>query len=127
MNTTKFVKGDPRCGRPKGALSQTTIDIREFSRRVLREPEYVASLKERLREGKAPHMETLLHFYAWGRPKESIEVSGMSVTELRVMLLDSRNGGNGNGDAIEIEAVRVEEIESGNGNGNGSSGNNGHE
>ena len=26
--------------------------------------------------GKAPHMETLLHFYAYGKPKETVEQTG---------------------------------------------------
>jgi hypothetical protein len=61
-------------GRPKGALNKATREIREAAQALLDRPEYRISLQERLDAGRAPHMETLLHFYAWGKPKERIEL-----------------------------------------------------
>lgn len=70
----KFGPGNP--GRPKGARNKATRDIQQFSRAVLEDPEYVAALKLRLVEGRAPHMETLLAHYAYGKPKDTLAVEG---------------------------------------------------
>jgi hypothetical protein len=61
-------------GRPPGALNKTTREIREAARTLLDRPEYRASLQQRLDAGQAPHMETLLHHYAFGKPKEQMDV-----------------------------------------------------
>lgn len=71
-----FEKGDPRAGRPKGVQNKATVEIREASKRLLEDDAYQANLLERLRDGKAPHMETLLHHYAYGKPKETHELTG---------------------------------------------------
>jgi hypothetical protein len=62
--------------RPKGSLNKATREIREVSRRLLADKEYQASLRRRLIDGDAPHMETLLHHYAWGKPKDTTVVEG---------------------------------------------------
>jgi hypothetical protein len=61
-------------GRPPGSPNKVTREIREAARLMLDRSEYRDSLRRRLDAGKAPHMETLLHFYAWGKPKERIEL-----------------------------------------------------
>jgi hypothetical protein len=61
-------------GRPPGALNKTTREIRGFARAILDRPEYRASLEKRLDAGQAPHMETLLHHYAFGKPKEQMDL-----------------------------------------------------
>jgi len=63
-------------GRPPGSLNKTTREIRDAARAILDRPEYRASLEKRLDAGRAPHMETLLHHYAFGKPKELVEQSG---------------------------------------------------
>ena len=60
-------------GRPKGAVNKTTRDSREMATKLVTDAVYVANLQMRLREGKAPHMETLLHHYAYGKPKETLD------------------------------------------------------
>lgn len=65
----------PGPGRPRGSTNKATSEIRAAARKLLEEPEYVKSLAQRLRAGKAPHMETLLHHYAYGRPREFAEAS----------------------------------------------------
>jgi hypothetical protein len=60
-------------GRPKGIPNKNTRAIKEFASELLSDPAYVAELKLRLQSGKAPHMETLLHHYAYGKPKEQVE------------------------------------------------------
>jgi hypothetical protein len=60
-------------GRPPGALNKATREIREAARLLLEDTDYRALLRRRLIAGKAPHMETLLHQYAYGKPKDVIE------------------------------------------------------
>lgn len=71
-NTSGLRRGGP--GRPKGLQNKATRDIQAFSRGMLERPEYIASLQQRLDEGKAPHMETLFHHYGWGKPKDTLIV-----------------------------------------------------
>jgi hypothetical protein len=54
-SSTSFKRGQkPMGGRPKGSLNRTTIEIREFARRLIEDPEYQAGLWQRVTEGKAP-------------------------------------------------------------------------
>jgi hypothetical protein len=70
--------GNPS-GRPKGTPNKATQEIRESSRRLLVDPAYVDQLKRRIIAGKAPHMETLLHHYAYGKPPDHLDVSGSAL------------------------------------------------
>lgn len=45
-----------------------------MAKRLLEDPEYQESLRRRLEAGEASHMETLLHHYAYGKPKETMEL-----------------------------------------------------
>lgn len=65
--------GNAGKGRPKGALNKATLAIKEIATGLLEDPAYQTSLAERLIAGKAPHMETLLHHYAYGKPVERFE------------------------------------------------------
>lgn len=69
-----FQKGQG--GRPKGALNHATRDIKVFAVELLTDPAYLESLRARLVSGEAPHMETLLHHYGWGKPKETVAIEG---------------------------------------------------
>lgn len=69
-----FKKGQG--GRPVGATNKASREIKDIASGMLSDPAYVESLRRRLTSGKAPHMETLLHHYAYGKPKESLAVSG---------------------------------------------------
>lgn len=72
-----FVKGDKRAGRPRGVPNKVTIEIRELSRGLLSDPAYLATLKQRLKKGTlAPAVWCLLYHYAYGKPKETVEVGG---------------------------------------------------
>jgi hypothetical protein len=62
-------------GRPKGVPNKVTQEIREASRAILERDEYRESLKTRLDAGEAPHMETLLHHYAYGKPKDTHDIT----------------------------------------------------
>jgi hypothetical protein len=63
-------------GRQRGTVNKVTVEIRDAARRLLELPDYRRNLRTRLIEGKAPHMETLLFHYAYGKPKETVEQSG---------------------------------------------------
>jgi hypothetical protein len=63
-----FTKGNPGGGRPKGAQNKATLEIKEFARNFLMSDRYQRTLERRILAGTAPHMEVLLHHYAFGKP-----------------------------------------------------------
>ncbi len=74
--STRFKRGHkPMGGRPKGSPNRTTLEGREFARRLIEDPEYQVSLRGRLIAGKAPQMEMLLFNHAYGKPVERHEVT----------------------------------------------------
>jgi hypothetical protein len=68
-------------GRPKGSRNKTSLEIAEVARKLVESREYRASLKARLIEGKAPHMEPILFYYAYGKPVDRIELVGPMIQE----------------------------------------------
>ena len=74
----------PGSGRKPGQQNRATLAAKEMALKYLADPKYEESLKERLLEGKAPHMETLLHQYAFGKPKET--VAGDNDSPLKVLI-----------------------------------------
>ena len=73
-----FVKGHPPYigpGRPKGSLNQHTLEAKAFARGLLNDPTYRKNLQVRLLAGEAGAMEPLLWAYAYGKPKEHVEVN----------------------------------------------------
>lgn len=73
-------KGTPKTGgRQKGTPNKVTVEVREMARRLVEDPEYQKNLKTRLLDGSAgPGVESMLWHYAYGKPKERVEVSGES-------------------------------------------------
>lgn len=71
--STRFQPGNT--GRPKGAKNKTTAEMRDAARALVDDPAYRSELKARLLAGKlAPAMEALLWHYAWGKPKETVDL-----------------------------------------------------
>ena len=69
-----FRKGDPRAGRPKGALNKATLEGREFARGILGSEEYREWLEARVADKSlAPQLEVMLWHYGFGKPKETHE------------------------------------------------------
>jgi hypothetical protein len=65
--------GNPN-GRPRGLPNRTTVEVRNFARDLLTSEAYRASARRRILRGEAPHLETLLYYYAFGKPKERLDV-----------------------------------------------------
>lgn len=76
-------RGGP--GRPAGVPNKATRDIKEAARKLLEDEDYQRSLGLRLKRGDAPHMETLLHHYGYGKPKDTLSVE----TPMRPLVIDS--------------------------------------
>lgn len=70
-----FVKGDPRAGRKPGAQNRTTVEAKAFCVRVLKDQRYVKSIWRRIKtDSLAPAVETMIWYYAAGKPKERVEL-----------------------------------------------------
>lgn len=62
-----------RNGRPKGTPNKATRAMKEFLA-WLDSDEYRESAKRRILQGRAPHLETLWHYYAKGKPRDTVKV-----------------------------------------------------
>lgn len=62
------MKKPPGSGRKPGSKNKKKQEAEAFASELLDDPKYLESLKHRLIKGTAPHMETLLCHYKWGRP-----------------------------------------------------------
>ena len=62
-------------GRPRGSLNKATADVRALAQSFLSRPEYLASRQARIDRGAAPQLEVLLHYYAHGKPKETVDLT----------------------------------------------------
>jgi hypothetical protein len=68
-----------RGGRPRGALNRATKYHQEFCRAIVESPEYRTWLVTRIMDGTLPAaIEMLLHYYAYGKPRERLEISSGS-------------------------------------------------
>jgi hypothetical protein len=86
----RFVRGqipNPN-GRPKGSKNKVKVEVQEFARQLLEAPDYQESLRQRLLEGKAPHLETLLFHYAYGKPSEIKEDGNNAPSSITIILRD---------------------------------------
>lgn len=69
-----FVRGRAKTGgRQRGTPNKMTREIRGMARQLLEDPAYRRALRRRLLTGRAPHVETLLFHYAYGKPSERAE------------------------------------------------------
>ncbi len=69
----RFKKGEG--GRPKGAINKVTKAHKEWAHDLLTSEEWRKSARQRIVEGKAPHLETLILQQVTGKPKDVVEVN----------------------------------------------------
>lgn len=68
--------GNP-AGRKPGVPNRVTVEAREAASQLVDDPEYRETLKWRLLAGRCPPaVETMLWYYAKGKPKETIALEG---------------------------------------------------
>jgi len=71
-----FAKGNKLGRTRKGINNKVTAEIKTFAQNLLMSQPYRDSATQRVLAGTAPHLETLLHYYAWGKPADTLKVSG---------------------------------------------------
>ena len=80
-----FEKGHARVGgRKPGVPNKSTVEIRTVARNLLENAAYQRALVERLRKGRAERIEALLYHYAYGVPKQSIDLGVTNLADLIV-------------------------------------------
>jgi hypothetical protein len=76
--------------------NKVTREVRDAARKLVEDERYRAKLGERLESGKlAPAMETMLWHYAYGKPKETVDVEfpgGVPVDLIRHVIVDPKEG-----------------------------------
>lgn len=79
-----FQKGKKKTGgRKAGTPNKATVEIKELAQSLLEDPAYRKALTRRLRAGRAQRIEELLYHYAYGKPLQTVEVSGeLTIEEL---------------------------------------------
>jgi hypothetical protein len=69
-NISGLKRGGP--GRKPGVPNKATQDVKTFCQEFMGSEEYRENAKRRVLRGRAPHLETLMMHYAYGKPKETI-------------------------------------------------------
>ena len=79
-------------GRPKGVPNKATLEVKELARSLVEDPVYRKKLQASLRKrkGVAPAVETMLWHYAYGKPKEQIEIDAR--VGVGVLVIEERLG-----------------------------------
>ena len=67
-----FVKGDPRCGRPKGTPNKATTALKEFLRQLVDDPVVQAGIRDRIARGDTPGFFRAVE-HVLGKPKETVD------------------------------------------------------
>jgi hypothetical protein len=62
-------------GRHKGIPNKITTEVRDLARKLLADKAYRQSLRRRLVNGTLGALEIVLWQYAYGKPKDTIELS----------------------------------------------------
>lgn len=63
-------------GRPKGVPNKITQEVKDIAKRLVEDVEYQEALGDRLKQGSAGAIEVTLWHYAYGKPKETHELTG---------------------------------------------------
>lgn len=92
----KGQSGNP-AGRPKGVPNKATQAIKELARKLLSTKEYLDNLQKAVEQRKChPSIEAMLHHYAYGKPKEVVQVEGSeSLAEILTAAMARKGGPDG--------------------------------
>ena len=63
-------RGGP--GRPKGVANRVTRQVREVALNLVTNPQYLAGVRKRRASGRAETLETVIWYYACGKPRETV-------------------------------------------------------
>lgn len=86
-NTSGLKRGG-QPGRTKGTPNKVTQEVRTLAQNLLQRPAYVQKLQHDIDARKLhPAVETMLWHYAYGKPKETVQVEG-GLEVLRVVIDD---------------------------------------
>lgn len=98
-NSPETAKGKPRgrgfdkgqsgnpTGRPRGAVSQATRDVKLFAQSILEDPLVQQRTLEDAQKGRlAPPIHSMLFHYAYGKPKDTLKVEGLE--RLQIIIKD---------------------------------------
>jgi hypothetical protein len=76
-------------GRPKGSPNKVTAEAHAFARQIVDDPEYRENLFAAARKRKLhPRIEEMLWSYAYGKPKDTIELQLQVLLQREIRLLD---------------------------------------
>jgi hypothetical protein len=68
-------KRAPGGGRKPGSVNKVTHQIRNIAQKMVNDPTYRKELRKRLHAGDAPQLEIRMWEYAYGKPKETLELN----------------------------------------------------
>ena len=69
--------------RPLGSINRAKTEAADFARLIVDDPDYRQNLMARARAGTLPPaVETLLWYYAWGRPIERVAIAAQPLPEM---------------------------------------------
>ena len=72
----QFDGSKPGPGRPPGLQNKATLEGRELAQALVKDPNYVKVLTEKLLAGELDtRLEVMLWHYAYGKPKETVDVN----------------------------------------------------
>jgi hypothetical protein len=83
------IRSAPERVKSKSTKSKNSEEARNLAANILNDEQYRETLKRRLIAGNAPHMETLLWHYAFGKPTENVDFQGeLTVTKIVREIID---------------------------------------
>lgn len=111
---SKGMKKIPGSGRKPGQKSKFTEEMRDYWLQFFSSDEYRDSLKKRLLRGKSDRIEQLLLHYVYGKPVETVELTGEGGGPVKITGLFTQ-------EVIEANkrAKARQQAKHGDGNGNG--------
>ena len=78
----------PGAGRPKGSIPKDQSGVEAFARSIVEDATYQTNFKTRAKQGQlAPVLETMLYYYAYGKPVEQSRDDQVFMEDLLAVVL----------------------------------------